>query len=124
MNLKTKVLILLVARNPNSWVFNRCIICLLYTSGVNVTSSSGQPGASPKVRIRGTGTINNSDPRYIVDGMPIEGGLDYLNPSDIESIEVLKDAGNEGFLIIFNYVDKNNYCWLNLGGWNNTQRCV
>ena len=46
-------------------------------AGVNVTSSSGQPGASPKVRIRGTGTINNSDPLYIVDGMPIEGGLDY-----------------------------------------------
>lgn len=63
-------------------------------AGVNVTSSSGQPGASPKVRIRGTGTINNSDPLYIVDGMPIEGGLDYLNPSDIESIEVLKDAAS------------------------------
>lgn len=63
-------------------------------AGVNVTSSSGQPGASPKVRIRGTGTISNSDPLYIVDGMPIEGGLDYLNPSDIESIEVLKDAAS------------------------------
>ncbi|WP_301744033.1 TonB-dependent receptor [Bacteroides caecimuris] len=63
-------------------------------AGVNVTSSSGQPGASPKVRIRGNGTINNSDPLYIVDGMPIEGGLDFLNPSDIESIEVLKDAAS------------------------------
>ena len=63
-------------------------------AGVNVTSSSGQPGASPRVRIRGTGTINDSDPLYIVDGMPIEGGLDYLNPSDIESIEVLKDAAS------------------------------
>lgn len=63
-------------------------------AGVNVTSSSGQPGAAPKVRIRGTGTINNSDPLYIVDGMPIEGGLDFLNPSDIESIEVLKDAAS------------------------------
>lgn len=63
-------------------------------AGVNVTSSSGQPGASPKVRIRGTGTINNSDPLYIVDGMPIEGGLDFVNPSDIESIEVLKDAAS------------------------------
>lgn len=47
-------------------------------AGVNVTSSSGQPGASPKVRIRGTGTINNSDPLYIVDGMPIEGGSNVL----------------------------------------------
>lgn len=63
-------------------------------AGVNVTSASGQPGASPKVRIRGIGTINNSDPLYIVDGMPIEGGLDFVNPSDIESIEVLKDAAS------------------------------
>ena len=63
-------------------------------AGVNVTSSSGQPGASPRVRVRGTGTINNSDPLYIVDGMPIEGGIDFLNPSDIESIEVLKDAAS------------------------------
>lgn len=63
-------------------------------SGVTVTSSSGQPGAAARVRIRGVGTINNSDPLYIVDGMPIEGGLDYLNPADIASIEVLKDAAS------------------------------
>lgn len=63
-------------------------------SGVTVTSSSGQPGASPQVRIRGVGTINNSEPLYIVDGMPIGGGIDYLNPSDIQSIEVLKDAAS------------------------------
>lgn len=63
-------------------------------SGVTVTSASGQPGAAAQVRIRGIGTINESDPLYIVDGMPIEGGIDYLNPSDIESIEVLKDAAS------------------------------
>ncbi len=63
-------------------------------SGVQVTSSSGQPGASSKIRIRGTGTINNSDPLYIIDGMPVDGGIDYLNPSDIASIEVLKDAAS------------------------------
>lgn len=63
-------------------------------AGVTVMSSSGQPGAAAKIRIRGVGTINNSDPLYIVDGMPIEGGLDYLNPSDIASIEVLKDAAS------------------------------
>ena len=63
-------------------------------SGVTVTSASGQPGAASQVRIRGIGTINNSDPLYIVDGMPIEGGIDYLNPSDIQSIEVLKDAAS------------------------------
>ena len=64
------------------------------TSGVTVTSASGQPGEAAQVRIRGIGTINNSNPLYIVDGMPIEGGLDYLNPSDIKSIEVLKDAAS------------------------------
>ena len=64
------------------------------TSGVTVTSSSGQPGAAAQVRVRGIGTINNSEPLYIVDGMPIEGGLDYLNPADIKSIEVLKDAAS------------------------------
>ena len=63
-------------------------------AGVDVTSASGQPGASPRVRIRGIGTINNSDPLYIVDGMPISGGLDFVNPNDIESIEVLKDAAS------------------------------
>ena len=63
-------------------------------SGVTVTSNSGQPGAAARVRVRGVGTINNSDPLYIVDGMPIEGGLDYLNPSDIANIEVLKDAAS------------------------------
>ncbi len=64
------------------------------TSGVRVTSSSGQPGAGATVRIRGTTSINNSDPLYVVDGVPIEGGIEYLNQSDIESIEVLKDAGS------------------------------
>ncbi len=63
-------------------------------AGVNVTSNSGQPGAASKIRVRGTGTVNNSDPLYIVDGMAIEGGFDFLNPSDIESIEVLKDAAS------------------------------
>lgn len=63
-------------------------------SGVQVTTSSGQPGASSKIRVRGTGTINNSDPLYIIDGMPVDGGIDYLNPSDIASIEILKDAAS------------------------------
>ena len=63
------------------------------TAGVQVTASSGQPGASSRIRIRGIGTINDSNPLYIVDGMPMGiDGIDYLNPQDIESIEVLKDA--------------------------------
>ena len=64
------------------------------TAGVTVTSSSGQPGAAARIRVRGVGSINSSDPIYIVDGMPISGGIDYLNPNDIESIEVLKDAAS------------------------------
>ncbi len=63
-------------------------------AGVTVTSSSGQPGSASQIRIRGIGTINDSDPLYIVDGMPIDGGIDYLNPNDIQSIEILKDAAS------------------------------
>ena len=63
-------------------------------SGVQITQSSGQPGADSKVRIRGIGTVNNSDPLYIVDGMPVDGGINYLNPVDIQSIEILKDAAS------------------------------
>lgn len=63
-------------------------------AGVQVTTTNGQPGASSKVRIRGTGTINNADPLYIVDGMPVDGGIDNINPNDIASIEVLKDAAS------------------------------
>ena len=64
------------------------------TSGVTVAASSGAPGASPTIRIRGTTSINNSDPLYIVDGSVINDGIDYLNPNDIESIQVLKDAAS------------------------------
>jgi len=63
------------------------------TAGVQVTNLSGQPGEAPTVRIRGTGTTGNSEPLYIVDGMAV-GGIDYLNPGDIESIDVLKDAAS------------------------------
>ena len=64
------------------------------SSGVLVTSASGAPDAGAQVRIRGIGSINNSDPLYIVDGLAISGGIDYLNPNDIERIEVLKDAAS------------------------------
>lgn len=63
-------------------------------SGVQITQSSGQPGAESKVRIRGVGTVNDSNPLYIVDGMAVDGGISYLNPTDIESVEVLKDAAS------------------------------
>jgi len=65
------------------------------TTGVTIATSSGQPGASSTVRVRGTTTINNSNPLYVVDGVPIDnGGIDYLNSEDIESLEVLKDAAS------------------------------
>lgn len=59
-------------------------------SGVTVINS-GAPGNSPAVRIRGLSTPNNNDPLYVIDGV-ISGGLGSLNPNDIESIQVLKDA--------------------------------
>lgn len=61
------------------------------TAGVVVMQNSGQPGSGATVRIRGIGTTGDAEPLYVVDGMPV-GGIDYLNPSDIASIEVLKDA--------------------------------
>ena len=63
-------------------------------SGVTITPSSGQPGSGTRVRVRGIGTINDSNPLYIVDGMPVTGGIEYINPADIESVEVLKDAAS------------------------------
>ena len=70
-------------------------------SGVYVTQSSGRPGAPISVKVRGVGTINNSEPLYVIDGIPIVNDIDpggsinslvTLNPDDVESIEVLKDA--------------------------------
>ncbi len=59
--------------------------------GVQITSASGAPGAGAIVRIRGVGTFNNANPIYVLDGVILDN-IDFLNSSDIESIEVLKDA--------------------------------
>ncbi|MDR3056592.1 MAG: TonB-dependent receptor [Prevotella sp.] len=65
------------------------------TSGVSVISSSGMPGADATVRVRGVTSINNSDPLYVVNGQVIPiGDINFLNQSDIASIEVLKDAAS------------------------------
>ncbi len=65
------------------------------SSGVEVTTVSGMPGASAKVRIRGTTSINkSSDPLYVIDGIISSSGLDGLNPQDIQSMEILKDASS------------------------------
>ena len=60
-------------------------------TGVSVTSNSGSPGSSATIRIRGVGTVNNAEPLYVVDGMPVTD-IGYLSSSDIQSMEILKDA--------------------------------
>ncbi|MEO7989918.1 MAG: TonB-dependent receptor [Chryseolinea sp.] len=61
--------------------------------GVNITKTSGEPGAGFKILIRGAGTTGNSAPLYVVDGV-IRGDISYLNPADIQSVDVLKDAAS------------------------------
>ena len=63
------------------------------TPGVQITSASSQPGKGYKVYIRGMGTIGDSQPLYVIDGVA-GGNLDGINPNDIESIDVLKDAAS------------------------------
>ncbi len=62
-------------------------------SGVTIVQDGGAPGAGAQVRIRGLGTLNNNDPLYIIDGIP-SGGMNDINPNDIERIDVLKDAAS------------------------------
>ncbi len=65
------------------------------TAGVQTTAGSGQPGASPEIRIRGFGSISSgNDPLYVVDGIPYTASIANLNPSDIENITILKDAAS------------------------------
>ncbi|GJM32068.1 MAG: SusC/RagA family TonB-linked outer membrane protein [Saprospiraceae bacterium] len=59
-------------------------------AGVNVAAATGAPGGNPVIRIRGLGTIGNNNPLFVIDGIP--GDLSYINPADIESINVLRDA--------------------------------
>lgn len=68
-------------------------------AGVSVTQNTGSPGGGFSIRIRGTGTTGNSNPLYVVDGVPVsdptetgDGGISFLNPNDIESIDILKGA--------------------------------
>ncbi len=62
-------------------------------AGMQVTASDGTPGAEPSIIIRGGGSITQSnEPLYVIDGVAQTGGLGFLDPTDIESIEVLKDA--------------------------------
>ena len=63
--------------------------------GIQVNSTYGEPGAEPQIRIRGIGTINGSnDPLYVVDGTIYNGNISDINPNDIASMSVLKDAAS------------------------------
>ncbi|RAV98670.1 TonB-dependent receptor [Pseudochryseolinea flava] len=65
------------------------------TPGVNISPTSGSPGAATKIRIRGVSSNNNSNPLYIIDGVRTSAaGMDFLSLSDVESIDVLKDAAS------------------------------
>lgn len=62
--------------------------------GVQITNNDGSPGANVSVLIRGVGSLANggNDPLYVVDGYPLGGGINNLNPNDIATIDILKDA--------------------------------
>jgi TonB-dependent starch-binding outer membrane protein SusC len=62
-------------------------------TGVQIIND-GAPGSTPQIRIRGISTINNNEPLYVIDGVPFEGKLSWLNQNDIESMQVLKDASS------------------------------
>ena len=80
------------------------------SSGVQITQNSGTPGGRIEVRVRGNNSmIGDNSPLFVVDGFPVTGGIDYLNPDDIQSMDILKDAsataiygarGSNGVVII------------------------
>ena len=100
-------------------------------TGVLMTSASGQPGSTGSIRIRGYGSINaSSAPLYVVDGIPFDGSLSSINPSDIESMTILKDAsagalygarGANGVVMITTKQGKEgktNVTWRSTLGWS------
>ncbi|WP_442588931.1 SusC/RagA family TonB-linked outer membrane protein [Pedobacter sp. AW31-3R] len=62
-------------------------------TGVSVVSD-GAPGSTPQIRVRGTSTIGNNEPLYIIDGVPFQGKLSWLNQNDVESMQILKDGSS------------------------------
>jgi TonB-linked SusC/RagA family outer membrane protein len=83
-SVKSKDLVKITSSSPEQSLQGRA-------AGVQVTTTSGAPGATPSVRIRGVGTFNNSSPIYVVDGVILDN-ISFLNSADIESMEILKDA--------------------------------
>ena len=62
-------------------------------AGVSIVQNTGAPGSKSTIKIRGTGTINDADPLYVIDGFIVDG-INHLNPNDIENVEILKDAAS------------------------------
>ena len=101
------------------------------STGILTTSGSGQPGSAASIVIRGFGSINaSSNPLYVVDGVPFDGSLSSINPADIESMTVLKDAsagalygarGANGVVMITTKGGKEgkaNITWRSTVGWS------
>ena len=105
-------------------------------AGVQINTSTGQPGSTPSIRIRGINSINaGNDPLIVVDGSPFEGSLNDINPTDVESMTVLKDAsstalygargGNGVILITTKTAKKNQKATLTLDAkWGSNMRAV
>lgn len=98
-------------------------------AGVYVLPNSGKPGAGTTIRIRGTGTLNNANPLYVVDGMLLDD-IAFVNPQDVESIEVLKDAsataiygnrGANGVIIVTTKRGKSGEARISLSSYYGTQ---
>jgi len=98
-------------------------------TGVQIVAD-GAPGSTPQIKIRGYSTINNNEPLYIIDGVPFEGKLSWLNPNDIETMQVLKDASaasiygaraNNGVVIITTKSGKTGKAQINLDAYYGVQ---
>lgn len=103
-------------------------------AGVRVINTSGQPGSVATIRIRGIGSVNgNRSPLYVIDGVPFSGNLNSLNPSDIASVTVLKDAaataiygsrGANGVIVVTTMTGKGKKSFIQVDGKYGTNRSI
>ena len=92
-------------------------------AGVNVTNNDAAPGAGLQVQIRGVGSLGLTDPLYVVDGYPVSGGISNINPDDVASIDILKDASSTAIygnraangVVIAPELARNRFCGKNGG---------
>lgn len=103
-------------------------------AGVRIINTSGQPGTEATIRIRGLGSVNgNRSPLYVVDGVPFTGSLNSINPGDIASITVLKDAaataiygsrGSNGVIVVTTRTGANKASFIEVDGQSGTNMAV